>query len=213
QVVLWRKANYPRIKMAVNISARQLADANLVPFVRRVMQESRLPSGLLELELTESTLMERVEDFLPRLNELRDLGITLAIDDFGTGYSSLSYLQRLPVSKVKIDQSFVREITADCKSTIPVIQAIIGLAHGMGLTVVAEGVETERQLHTLRVLGCDVIQGYLIRKPGSPEEVDSFFAGPTSQALIELERSVRGAGVGAPVENRVPLADKADARR
>jgi diguanylate cyclase (GGDEF)-like protein len=205
QSMEWRQAGYPKIKIAVNISARQLADGNFTSFVKNTLQETRMPAELLELELTESTLMDCVEDSLPRLKELRDLGITLAIDDFGTGYSSLSYLQKLPVSQVKIDQSFVREITADCKSTIPLIQAIIGLAHGMGHTVVAEGVETERQLHTLRVLGCDIVQGFLIHKPGSPTEVNGFFAGPKRDDLQELERSVREAGMGQPVRVDEPL--------
>jgi len=201
QSMQWRQAGYPGIKMAVNISARQLADASFVPFVRKTLRESRMPSELLELELTETTLMDCMEDSLPRLEELRDLGIALAIDDFGTGYSSLSYLQKLPVSNVKIDQSFVREITGDCRSTIPVIQAIIGLAHGMGLKVVAEGVETERQLHTLRVLGCDVIQGFLIRRPGSPAEVDSFLSNPNSDDLMELERNIRASGLMPVIVN------------
>jgi EAL domain-containing protein (putative c-di-GMP-specific phosphodiesterase class I) len=138
------------------------------------------------------------------LRRLRDLGITLAIDDFGTGYSSLSYLQKLPVSSVKIDQSFVREIRDDSTSTIPVIQAIVDLAHGMGLKVVAEGVETELQLHTLRVLGCDSLQGYLIRRPGRPSEIEEILA-TTTNSLLRLDDQIRGRELEHPVASPTPI--------
>ena len=190
QSVAWQQLGHSPFKMAVNVSARQLADANFVEFVRCTLAESGLNPEMLELELTETTLMEYVEESLPRLRQLRDLGITLAIDDFGTGYSSLSYLQKLPVASVKIDQSFIREISEDSKSTIPVIQAIVELAHGMGLKVVGEGVETERQMQTLRVLGCDVIQGYLIGKPGPANEIENFFSG-SPQGLLQLDKQIR----------------------
>ena len=120
--------------------------------------------------------------------QLRDLGITIAIDDFGTGYSSLNYLQKLPVSSVKIDKSFVSEISDDGKSTVPVIQAIVQLAHGMGLHVVAEGVETEHQLHTLRVLRCDRLQGYLLQRPAPPKEIEHLFQ---AGMLRQLDRQIR----------------------
>lgn len=189
QSVAWQKAGYMPVKMAVNVSARQLAEANFVEIVRQTLAESGLNPEMLELELTETTLMEHVDESLERLHQLRDLGVTMAIDDFGTGYSSLSYLQKLPVASVKIDLSFVRDM-AGASSTIPVIQAIIDLAHGMGLKVVAEGVETELQLETLRALKCDNIQGYLLSRPVPADEAKLFLHDGT-ESLLQLNRQVQ----------------------
>jgi len=133
--------------------------------------------------------MERFDESLGRLHQLNSLGVSITIDDFGTGYSSLSYLQKLPVTSVKIDLSFVRDI-ASASCTIPVIQAIIDLAHGMGLKVVAEGVETEHQLITLRGLGCDSIQGYLISRPVEAGEASRFLTGNT-ESLLQLNRQIQ----------------------
>jgi EAL domain-containing protein (putative c-di-GMP-specific phosphodiesterase class I) len=196
QSVAWQRAGYAPVKMAVNVSARQLAETDFVDVVRKALAESGLDPEMLELELTETTLMEHVEESLERLRQLRDLGVTMAIDDFGTGYSSLSYLQKLPVASVKIDLSFVRDIS-EAASTIPVIQAIIDLAHGMGLKVVAEGVETEHQLQTLRGLGCDNIQGYLVSRPIPASDVEVFLDHRGS--LLRLNRQIRGAETAAPV--------------
>ena len=194
QSVSWQNAGRVPVKMAVNVSARQLAEPGFVQFVQHTLSESGLSPEMLELELTETTLMEYMDEALPRLRKLRDLGITMAIDDFGTGYSSLSYLQKLPVSSVKIDQSFVREISDTSTNTIPVIQAIVDLAHGMGLHVVAEGVETELQLHTLRVLGCDTLQGYLLGRPSRPSEIEALMrttTGTTTDSLLILDSKIR----------------------
>ncbi len=196
QGVAWQKAGHPPVKTAVNVSARQLSEDNFVEIVREALASSGLHPALLELELTETTLMEHVEESLDRLRQLRDLGVTIAIDDFGTGYSSLSYLQKLPVASVKIDLSFVRDMAA-AATTIPVIQAIIDLAHGMGLKVVAEGVETEQQLETLRKLGCDSIQGYLLSRPIPADEAQAFFA-TASSSLLHLSRQLRDASSPAP---------------
>jgi diguanylate cyclase (GGDEF)-like protein len=191
QSVAWQKAGYQPVKMAVNVSARQLAEANFVDVVRQALAESQLDPRLLELELTETTLMEHVEESLDRLRQLRDLGVTITIDDFGTGYSSLSYLQKLPVASVKIDLSFVRDMSG-ASTTIPVIQAIIDLAHGMGLQVVAEGVETEQQLQTLSELGCDNIQGYLVSRPIPAKEAETFLHNGT-ESLLRLNRQIQDA--------------------
>jgi diguanylate cyclase (GGDEF)-like protein len=206
QSVAWQKAGYTPVKMAVNVSARQLSEPDFVGIIRRALTASGLGPQWLELELTETTLMEHVEESLDRLRQLRDLGVTIAIDDFGTGYSSLSYLQKLPVANVKIDLSFVRDIFGT-SSTIPVIQAIIDLAHGMGLKVVAEGVETEHQLTTLRTLGCDRIQGYLLSRPVPAKQAEAFFSSSTV-SLLELNRQIQSTNNVTPI-TIVPAGSKA----
>ena len=123
-------------------------------------------------------------DCMHRLQGLRELGVSVAIDDFGTGYSSLSYLQKLPVSRVKIDQSFVHGITSRSQETLPLIRAIVDLAHGLGLTVIAEGVETEHQLEALAAAGCDLVQGYLIHRPQPASQMETVFR----QLLPDLGR-------------------------
>jgi EAL domain-containing protein (putative c-di-GMP-specific phosphodiesterase class I) len=136
------------------------------------------------------------------LHALRELGGSVAIDDFGTGYSSLSYLQKLPVSRVKIDQSFVHGITDRSRETLPLIRAIVDLAHGLGLTVIAEGVETEHQLEVLAVAGCDQVQGYLIHRPQPVGQVEIAFR----QFLPDLAR------LGSALQDHAEIPVNADAR-
>ena len=143
--------------------------------VHSALERSGLNPHCLELELTETALMYDLDNCMYRLQGLRELGVSVAIDDFGTGYSSLSYLQKLPVSRVKIDQSFVQGITSRAQETLPLIRAIVDLAHGLGLTVIAEGVETENQLEALTAAGCDLVQGYLIHRPQPASEVETVF--------------------------------------
>ncbi|SCY60561.1 EAL domain-containing protein, partial [Pseudomonas flexibilis] len=145
-------------------SVHQLRQGNLTTLVRRVLEETGLPAHLLELELTESQLLDNVESVLHTLNQLRELGVKLAIDDFGTGYSSLSYLKRLPVDYLKIDRTFVRDLTEDGEDAA-ITRAIIAMAHSLELKVVAEGVEEQQQLDFLKSQGCDEIQGFLISRP------------------------------------------------
>ena len=130
---------------------------------RNALHSSGLPPACLELELTESLIMKNSEDSTKELQRLRSLGVSVAIDDFGTGYSSLSYLQKLPVDLLKIDRSFLQDV--DAASTCALIQAITAVAHSLGLRVVAEGVETEVQLDSIRRIGVDLAQGYLFGKP------------------------------------------------
>lgn len=196
QSVAWQRAGFAPVKIAVNVSARQLAEENFVDVVRQALAASGLAPEMLELELTETTLMEHVEESLDRLRRLRDLGVSMAIDDFGTGYSSLSYLQKLPVSSVKIDLSFIRDIH-EASSTIPVIQAIIDLAHGMKMKVVAEGVETDLQLQTLSQLGCDSIQGYLLSRPVTGQDAEAFLGNGT-ESLLRLSRLLQDVPAHAP---------------
>jgi diguanylate cyclase (GGDEF)-like protein len=175
QTASWLKAGLPIGRIAVNISARQLGQSSFVEGVRSALDRSGLSPACLELELTETALMYSFGDCMHRLHGLRELGVSVAIDDFGTGYSSLSYLQKLPVSRVKIDQSFVQGITDRSQETLPLIRAIVDLAHGLGLTVIAEGVETEHQLEVLAAAGCDQVQGYLIHRPQPASQVETAF--------------------------------------
>jgi EAL domain-containing protein (putative c-di-GMP-specific phosphodiesterase class I) len=174
QMAAWRRSLGPGaegLHVAVNLSARQLSDPELVKTVAAALEGSGLdPSGLY-LEITESVLMDDAEAARGTLEALRGLGVRLAVDDFGTGYSSLAYLRRFPVNVLKIDRSFVAGIGTDVDDET-IVALVVGLAHSLKLEVVAEGVETKEQLECLRSLGCDVVQGYLLARPLPPEEVD-----------------------------------------
>jgi len=163
--------NYNRpLRVAVNVSAYQLRDARLAEIVSQVLARTTLPPECLELELTESMLMEAVDETMLTLRKLTELGIKLSIDDFGTGYSSLSYLKRFSFHTLKIDRSFVNGIPGD-SNDVAIIDAIIAMAHSLNLKVVAEGVETVEQLKFLQEAGCDEVQGYLFSRPVPAEEI------------------------------------------
>jgi diguanylate cyclase (GGDEF)-like protein len=164
QAKRWQQAGLSGGKVAVNLSARQLRQADLVESVGRALEETGLEPRWLELEITESLLMQNNRESVAMLNELNALGTRLVLDDFGTGYSSLSYLKRFPVHALKIDQSFVRDIPADTDNAA-IARAIIALAHSLGLKVIAEGVETPEQLDFLREHSCDEMQGFLLGMP------------------------------------------------
>ncbi len=159
--------------VSVNISPRQLIRDDFVEQVRSVLKESGLPPGSLELEITETSLVESFALCTRKLQELRDLGVMVALDDFGTGYSSLTYLKRLPIQVVKIDKSFIDDATGESGSTA-ILGTMIDLAHELGLQVVAEGVEAESQLQVLAERRCDMIQGYLISRPLPTDELISW---------------------------------------
>jgi diguanylate cyclase (GGDEF)-like protein/PAS domain S-box-containing protein len=168
QVVRWDAAGAPTtLQMAVNLSARQLADPALVPRVATVLARAGLPASRLVLEITETALMSDPEAALRTLQELRGLGVLLAVDDFGTGYSSFTYLKRFPVDELKIDRSFVAGMTTD-PGDRAIVASCVHLAHAMGLVAVAEGVESPAEHQALRELGCDQAQGYLISRPVPP---------------------------------------------
>lgn len=164
QACQWRQQGLEPIRVSVNLSVYQLRQGKLVSLVRQVLEETGLEPHLLELELTESQLLDSVEHIIATFQQLRDLGVKLAIDDFGTGYSSLSYLKRIPVDYVKIDQAFIRGL-AEGGEDAAITRAIIAMAHGLSLKVVAEGVEDQAQLTFLRAEQCDEVQGYLISRP------------------------------------------------
>jgi diguanylate cyclase (GGDEF)-like protein/PAS domain S-box-containing protein len=151
-------------RVSVNIAGPQIQRGGLVDSVQRILQETDLPTSRLELEVTESFIMQQAENAIDQLHELREVGVTLAIDDFGTGYSSLSYLKRLPIQKLKIDQGFVQDIPDDAND-MAISDAVIALGNSLGLTIIAEGVETRAQADFLRSAGCDEAQGYLYGRP------------------------------------------------
>ncbi|PYY68406.1 diguanylate cyclase [Pseudomonas jessenii] len=170
QACEWQRQGLEAIRVSVNLSVHQLRQGKLVSLVRQVLEETGLEPRYLELELTESQLLDSVEHIIATFQQLRDLGVKLAIDDFGTGYSSLSYLKRIPVDYVKIDQAFIRglgEGTEDAAIT----RAIIAMAHGLSLKVVAEGVERQEQLEFLKASRCDEVQGYLISRPVEAQDL------------------------------------------
>ena len=166
---LWRRAGYPPAKISVNISATQFMRSNLPEQVAQALRSHDVEACYLEVELTEGVLMRDAEDTARQLAELRALGVRISIDDFGTGYSSLGYLHRLPIDDLKIDKCFVQGVDR-AANTKSLVQAIIGLAHGLNVTATAEGVETEEELAVLETLGCDRVQGFLLGRPAPPDE-------------------------------------------
>ena len=165
----WQKAGLPPLTMAVNLSPRQFWNPGLIGSVTQILQETGLEPSCLELEITESMMMRDINSAVSMLKELKRIGVKLSIDDFGTGYSSLNHLRSFPFDKLKMDISFVREITSDPGSAA-IAKTIISLAHNLNLQVIAEGVETKAQLSYLRNQGCDAMQGYFFSKPVSAQE-------------------------------------------
>ncbi len=164
---------YGDLRVAVNLSARQLRHRSLLETVTQALESSKLPPHCLELEITESVIMQDAATTARLLTELKAVGLHLAIDDFGTGYSSLSYLKTFPIDTLKVDRSFVMDVGTSTEST-HIVAAIIAMGHGLGLQVVAEGVEEKHQLEFLRGQGCDLIQGYLIGRPLPAAEFQTF---------------------------------------
>ncbi len=164
----WQQLGLPAVRVAVNVSPLQLRHRNFVAEIQKVTGNNAHAAGGLELEITESLIMENVKHSVASLQAIRALGVAIAIDDFGTGYSSLSYLSKLPLDALKIDRSFVNDMASNHAGLV-LVTTIINLAHSLKLNVVAEGVETEGQAHILRSLGCDEMQGYLFCKPVSAE--------------------------------------------
>lgn len=181
QTKAWHDAGLPPVRVAVNLSARQFSE-NISQLVEQVLAESGLPPQYLELEITESVAMQHAESTEQTLLALRDMGVRLSIDDFGTGYSSLSYLKRFPINKLKLDQSFVRDIITD-PDDAAISTAVIALAHGMKLDVIAEGVETESQLRFLHGQHCDAIQGYYFSRPVAAEQMEQLLRNGSRLAL------------------------------
>jgi len=188
QAQRWQQAGFPPIQMAVNISGRQFQDQQLSSAIIKILDETNLAPELLELELTESSIMQNAELAAEVLQTLKNMGTKISIDDFGTGYSSLASLKRLPIDALKIDQSFVRDATTDSDDAA-LVMAIITLAHNLRLKVIAEGVETEEQLRFLQLLRCDEIQGFFFSKPLPPESLVALLDSPAVQRTSDVADS------------------------
>lgn len=194
---VWQNAKLPPMVIAVNLSARQLYQCNLVEMVQEILDETQLAPEYLELEITESMMMD-VQHILPIVKKLKHIGVQLSLDDFGTGYSSLYYLKEFPIDKIKIDQSFVRTCVSDTKDAT-IVKTIIAMAHQLELTVIAEGVETKEQLTFLQQHLCNEAQGYLFSKPVPLNEFE--------EKVTEIEQIVHRVGIPQEV-NRQKLLDE-----
>jgi EAL domain-containing protein (putative c-di-GMP-specific phosphodiesterase class I) len=188
QIGAWLRSRIGPMQVSVNVSGRQFIEGDLEADVVKALDEHGIPADLLELELTESSLMENTERTITTLHNLKELGVQVSIDDFGTGYSSLAYLCRFPIDKLKIDIAFIRDITT-APDAAAIALTIIRMAHGLKLNVIAEGVETAEQLAYLRRHGCDQVQGYYFSPP---------------MPVAELERMLHAG-------TRSPIADGAEA--
>ncbi len=164
QIKEWHKAGFESLRVAVNLSARQFLDEDLVAKIEEIIRKTNISPSSLELEITESSVMENPDEAINKINQLYDKGITFSIDDFGTGYSSLSYLKKFKVNHLKVDRSFIKDIITD-QSNTQITKAIIDMAHNLKMKVIAEGVETVEQKEFLTSIKCDIMQGYLFSRP------------------------------------------------
>jgi EAL domain-containing protein (putative c-di-GMP-specific phosphodiesterase class I) len=179
----WQQSQ-PGLKIAVNVSANQLARPDFFDRLRTVVKETNIDPRLIEMEVTETVIIESAGAAREAIDKVAALGSGIVIDDFGTGYAGLAYLKRLPVTKLKIDQSFVRNLPHD-RGDAAIVAAILAMARGLGVEVVAEGVETEEQLAELRRLGCELGQGFLLSRPLSLDRTDALIAGRTVAAVAD----------------------------
>ena len=197
----WQEDGLPPLRVAVNLSARQFQQRNLVDMVAQALEDTGMDPHCLQLEITEGVAMQDVDSTIAVLRSLRAMGVEIAMDDFGTGYSSLSYLKLLPVSAVKIDGSFVRDLTID-PNDAEIAAAVISMAHNLKLNVIAEGVETEEQLALLKQRDCDEGQGYLFSRPAPAEAVEELLkgGGRWSRSKIAIDPPLTGSVPGAANE-------------
>ena len=191
----WRDRGIDGLQMSVNLSPVQFRERGIELLIERVLKESDLDPASLDLELTENAVIENSQTAIQSLRHLHQLGVSLSIDDFGTGYSSLSYIKRLPVQRLKIDQSFVQNLEHSTNDEV-IVRAIINLGHSLNLKVIAEGVESKGQLLRLQAFGCDEVQGHLVSQPLGAEQVErQFLCGsgrePLKQRLLEPEDDER----------------------
>ena len=185
---IWQEQGLKNLGIAVNLSARQFADSNLLPKLTRIIHSSGLDPSSLELEITESVVMSHAECAVTVLERLKSIGVRIAIDDFGTGYSSLGYLKRFPIDTIKVDRSFILDIPGDTGDT-KIAKAIIAMAHALRLKVVAEGVENAEQLNFLRAQRCDAVQGYFLFRPLPADQVAD---------ILKINRLSRAARLAVP---------------
>jgi EAL domain-containing protein (putative c-di-GMP-specific phosphodiesterase class I) len=188
QARLWQLQGLPFLRVAVNVSPTQFRQPNFVEGVRKALATNSLEAAYLEIELTEATLMTNADESVAMLEQLSRLGVVVAMDDFGTGYSSMSYLQRFPIDKLKIDISFIRNLASN-PDDVSIVGAIISLAHGLRLKVVAEGVETAEQLALLTGMGCDQYQGFFRSAAVAPADVESLLTPAGNHSMAGKQRS------------------------
>ncbi|KAA0548773.1 PAS domain S-box protein [Bacillus sp. BGMRC 2118] len=203
QAIRWQKQGLPPFVMSVNLSVRQLYQPNLIETISQILEETGLSPQYLEIEITESMLLDK-EHGIKVLKELEKVGVQISLDDFGTGYSSLHYLKEVPLHKIKIDQSFVRNSTSDSNDGA-IVRTIIGMAHQLKLTVIAEGVETREHLLFLQRNLCDAAQGYLFSRPIPPEEI--------VQQFEHLEKLVHQFGIPKDSNQRIELEESVQLAR
>jgi EAL domain-containing protein (putative c-di-GMP-specific phosphodiesterase class I) len=182
----WQHEGLPFLRIAVNISPVHFLQPNFLEIVRTALADHALEPRYLEIELTETTVMDHAESSIQILEELSRMGVLVSIDDFGTGYSSMSYLHRFPIDKLKIDRSFIKDLTRNSDAA-SIVKAIISLAHSLRLKVVAEGVETAEQLEQLRELGCDQFQGFYRSPAVLPGEIAKFLP-PVSEVAEPADK-------------------------
>jgi diguanylate cyclase (GGDEF)-like protein len=171
QHLAWKKKFKSKIRIAINISPKQLVHKNIITTISSILDDNFMEPNYLELEITENALMEYPDLAIPILQKLNNMDIQLSIDDFGTGYSSLGYLKQLPIHSVKIDRSFIRDIPND-QDDVEIVRAIISMGHSLNLGIVAEGVENEEQLEFLKKLDCDIVQGFLFNQPLTVDKIN-----------------------------------------
>ena len=188
QIRAWNAQGLPNIRVAINLSARQFMQKNLPQLIAEAVRLNEIQMRCLELEVTESVVMSNPDEATSMLKELKKIGVSISLDDFGTGYSSLSYLKRFPIDILKIDQSFVRDITFD-PDDAAITKLVIDLAHSLNRKVIAEGVETEAQLKFLQNHHCDEMQGYFFSKPVSAIEMTQMLASGKHLDIISHEIS------------------------
>jgi len=186
QLAAWKGTRFENLRVAVNLSGRELDDENLVERIRKALETESIPADRLEVELTEEIFIQNIEHNLGQLSRLHDLGVHLAIDDFGVGYSSLAYLRDFPVDLLKIDRSFITDVTERHDNAV-ITRAVINLAHNLGLRVVAEGVETQAQLDFLKNHRCNMAQGYLISRPVSAADLEQALGSGVPETLTLTE--------------------------
>ncbi|HAI30391.1 MAG TPA: GGDEF domain-containing protein, partial [Thalassospira sp.] len=185
QISEWEAQSLPPMPIAVNLSPRQLIEGHITETISRILAETATPAARIVLEVTETAMMQEIKKAATILDELRHLGLKIAVDDFGTGYSSLAYLKRLPINSIKIDRSFVRDVTIDTDDAA-ITRTIIAMGHNLGLKVIAEGVETQEQMNFLRECNCDEVQGFLIATPLPPEEIVQYIRRPSIDMSSEI---------------------------
>jgi EAL domain-containing protein (putative c-di-GMP-specific phosphodiesterase class I) len=184
QLMAWDAAGLPKLRMAINVSPTQFRDPRFTVRLKAIIDEMQAPAPRIELEITEGVAMLDTEMTISILRELKALGVEIAVDDFGTGFSSLSYLHRLPLNRLKIDRSFVHDMTTGDGSGATIADMVVKLGQSLGLSVIAEGVETEAQAEMLRSKGCELAQGYLYSRPVDADTFRDWFVARSQKPAI-----------------------------